>query len=141
MNLVGAIVAGLVGTAVMTVLMYMAPAMGLPKMDVMGMLGSMFTERPESARGIGALAHFLMGAIFALVYAGLWNAGLGTPTAGWGILYGLVHGVIAILVMPMMMRMHPRPPHGPAGPATAMGQLLGHAVYGLVVALVYAAYV
>ncbi|AEB11046.1 hypothetical protein [Marinithermus hydrothermalis] len=117
MDLVGAIIAGLIGTAVMTILMYMAPAMGLPKMDVMGMLGTMFTETPSSARGIGAVMHFLMGAVFTLVYAGLWSAELGNPTAGWGILYGLVHGVIAILATPMMMRMHPRPPRcAPAPP-------------------------
>ena len=39
MDIVGAIAAGLGGTAVMTILMYVAPMMGMPKMDIVAMLG------------------------------------------------------------------------------------------------------
>ena len=141
LNVIGAIIAGLVGTAVMTLLMMIAPKMGMPKMDIMGMLGSMFTENETSARAIGAVVHFMMGAIFGIIYALLWGLGIGQITVLWGIIFGIVHAIIVIVVMPMMMRMHPRPPEMAGGPMVSIGQLMGHAVFGIVVALVYGALV
>lgn len=140
MNIVGAIVAGLAGTAAMTVLMYLAPMMGLPKMDIIGMLGSMFTSNKGTATILGLVMHFMMGAIFAIIYALLWSMGIGSPTWLWGLIFGAVHGVVAIVTMPLMARMHPRPPEMEGGMLTMLGQLMGHMVYGLVVALVYAAF-
>jgi hypothetical protein len=49
MDIAGAIAAGLAGTATMTVLMHGAPMMGLPKMDIAGMPGSMFTANKSLA--------------------------------------------------------------------------------------------
>ncbi len=139
MNIIGAVAAGLIGTAIMTMLMYSAPMMGMPKMDIMGMLGTMVTPRKETATGLGLVIHFMMGVIFALIYAFLWRLGIGSATWLWGLIFGAVHGVIAIVMMPMMLRMHPRPPVIASGPMTMAGQLMGHLVYGLIVALVYAA--
>ena len=73
MNIIGSIIAGLLGTLVMTLLMYMAPLMGMPKMDIIGMLGTMFTGSEGTARMLGTLAHFMMGVIFAIIYALLWR--------------------------------------------------------------------
>ena len=140
MELLIAIIAGLVGTAVMTAIMYVGPYMGVPQMDIVGMLGTMFTERGTGALILGAIVHFMMGAIFAIVYAFLWDSvGLGAPTWLWGIVFGLVHTVLVIAVMPMMQRMHPRPEgyEMGSGPLAMVGMLMGHAIFGLVVALVY----
>ena len=139
MNFVAAIVAGLVGTAAMTILMMLAPMMGMPKMDIVGMLGSMFTTNQGTAKLIGLVIHFMMGIIFAIIYALLWSFGVGASTWLWGLVFGFVHGLVAILTMPMMMKMHPRPPEMTPGPRLMMGQILGHLVYGLVTALVYVA--
>jgi hypothetical protein len=43
MNLLNAFISGIAGTLVMTASMYIAPRMGMPKMDIIGMLGTMFT--------------------------------------------------------------------------------------------------
>ncbi len=51
MNVLAAIIAGLVGTVVITLVMAMAPRMGMPKMDMVGMLGSMFGA--PGNRGLG----------------------------------------------------------------------------------------
>ncbi len=141
MNILGSIVAGLLGTLVMTVLMYMAPRMGMPKMDIIGMLGTMFTASEGSARVLGTLAHFMMGVIFAIIYALLWSFGIGSPTWLWGLIFGAVHGVVAIVMMPMMTKMHPRPPQMDSGALMMVGLLMGHLVFGLVVALTYSAFV
>jgi len=140
MNLTAAIIAGFVGTAVMTGLMYMAPMMGMPKMNIIGMLGTMFTANEGAARVIGVILHFMMGIIFALIYAWLWSVGIGAATWWWGLLFGAVHGVAAMIMMPLMIRMHPRPPAMQMGPMLMMGLLLGHLVFGLAVVLTYTAF-
>lgn len=140
MNIVAAIVAGLAGTAAMTALMYLAPSMGMPKMDILNMLGTMFIEPNGNALGLGAVAHFMMGAIFAIVYALLWTTvGIGAAGWLWGLIFGVVHGLVVAVVMPMMVEnMHPRPPETERGPMMIVGLLIGHAVFGIVVGLVYA---
>ncbi|MDT8304379.1 MAG: hypothetical protein RRC07_00470 [Anaerolineae bacterium] len=141
MEIGSAIIAGLVGTAVMTALMYLGPRMGMPEMDMIGMLGTMVTADEGLAKPIGAVIHFMMGAIFAIIYAFVWANLFGAPTWLWGLVFGAIHGVIAIVTMPMMIRMHPRPPAMQMGPQMMMGILMGHLVFGLVVALVYGALV
>ena len=140
MDIVGAIVAGLAGTAAMTVLMYVAPMMGMPKMDIVGMLGSMFTANKGVATELGLMAHFMAGVVFALIYALLWSIGLGSATWLWGLVFGAVHGIVAIVMVPLLMRMHPRAPEMAGGAMAKAGMLMAHMVYGLVVALVYAAF-
>lgn len=154
MNVLGAILAGLAGTAIMTMLMYLAPLMGMPKMDIIRMLGSMFTSSRGVATGqdtvsdsnqgltigLGLVIHLMMGVVFALIYALLWGLGVGSPTWIWGLIFGAVHGVVAIAMMPVMMRMYPNPPQMDGGALAMVGQMMGHLVYGLVVALVYAAF-
>ena len=140
MDIVAAIVAGLVGTAVMTALMYIAPSMGMPKMDILNMLGTMFVEPDDNAMLLGAVAHFMMGVIFAIIYVLLWTTvGIGTAGWLWGLIFGVVHGLVAIVAIPIMVgNMHPRPPEMEQGPLMMMGLILGHAVFGIVVGLVYA---
>jgi uncharacterized membrane protein YagU involved in acid resistance len=141
MNIVGSIIAGLLGTLVMTVLMAMAPWMGMPRMDIIGMLGAMFTASKGTSRVFGTLAHFMMGVIFAIIYSLLWNLGIGSPAWLWGLIFGAIHGVVAMVMMPVMMKMHPRPPQMNGGLLMMVGLLIGHMVFGLVVALTYAAFV
>ena len=97
MNIVAAIVAGLVGTAAMSLLMVMGPKMGLPKMAIWEMLGSMFDRQGNPA--LGWIAHFMMGVVFALGYAALWSAGLGAPTWLWGVLFGVIHFLFVGVMM------------------------------------------
>ena len=97
MNILGAIVAGIAGTLVMTMVMVMAPKMGMPKMDIVGMLGSMFSS--EGNRSLGMVMHLMMGVVFAVIYALLWNAGIGTVNLVWGAVFGAGHWLIAGVMM------------------------------------------
>lgn len=47
--------------------------------------------------------------------------------------------MIAIAALPLMLRMHPRPPDMSLTTPVIVGMILGHVIYGLVVALSYAA--
>jgi uncharacterized membrane protein YagU involved in acid resistance len=111
--------------------------MGMPKMDIIGMLGTMFTTNQGAARVMGTIAHFMMGVVFAIVYALLWSFGAGSPTWLWGLIFGAIHAVVAMVMIPVMMGMHPHPPQMDRGPMMMAGLLMGHLVFGLVVALTY----
>ena len=146
MNIIGAIIAGIVGTLVITMVMEMAPKMGMPKMDMVGMLGAMFS--PESNRTLGMAIHLMMGVVFAIIYALLWNLGIGSQGLLWGAIFGIGHWLIAGSMMAGMPMMHAGIKAGVieapgifmfknGGIMAFMGGLMGHIIFGLVVALVY----
>ena len=150
MNIIGAIVAGIVATIVITIMMALGPRMGMPKMDMPGMLGAMFSK--ESNRTLGMIIHLMMGAIFAIIYAALWNAGIGSVGILWGLIFGVAHWLVVGLVMGAMPMMHAGIQAGTidtpgiymtasAGMAGFVGGLMGHIVYGIVTALIYGLFV
>ncbi|GAB4278522.1 MAG: hypothetical protein Kow0080_30230 [Candidatus Promineifilaceae bacterium] len=150
MNLIGAVIAGVIGTIVMTMVMVMAPKMGMPKMDIVGMLGSMFSA--ESNRTMGMVMHVMMGVVFAIVYALLWSAGIGSVNLLWGLLFGAGHWLVSGAMMGGMSMMHAGVKAGTVnapgvymtnngGMMAFMGGLVGHVIFGLVVALIYGAFV
>ena len=145
MNVLNAIIAGLVGTAALSMVMAMAPKMGMPKMDIVGMLGSMFGK---ANRQLGMMLHFMMGIVFALVYAYLWSLGLGSATFLNGLIFGAVHWLLVGVMMGMIPMMHAGIKSGAVkapglwmtnngGMKAFIGGLMGHMVFGLVVVLVY----
>jgi len=150
MNIVGAIVAGAVGTAVFSMVIAMAPRMGMPRMAIWEMLGSMFDK--DGNNTLGWVAHFMMGVIFAIIYAALWSAGVGSVSVGSGVLFGVVHWLAVGLVMGAVPMMHAGIRAGTVqapgvymmsagGVMAFMGGLIGHVVYGVVVALVYGLFI
>lgn len=150
MSVLGAIIAGLVGTVIISMVMNMAPQIGMPKMDIVGMLGSMFS--PEGNRTLGWAMHLMMGVMFAIIYALLWNAGLGTVGLLWRALFGAGHWIVAGAMMGGMSMMHAGVKAGAieapgvfmvnnGGVMAFMGGLIGHIIFGLVVALVYGLFV
>ncbi len=150
MNIVGAIVAGVVGTVVISMVMAMAPRMGMPKMAIWEMLGSMFDKDGNNV--LGWIAHFMMGVIFAIIYAALWSAGVGGVNVGSGALFGVVHWLAAGLVMGGVPMLHAGIKAGTVqapgvymlssgGVMAFLGGLIGHVIYGVVVALVYGLFI
>jgi len=145
MNILGVIVAGLVGTVAISMVMAMAPQMGMPKMDIVDMLSTMF-GKPN--RTLGWMMHFMMGIIFALIYSFIWSVGVGSATWLFGLIFGAVHWLIVGMVMGMIPMMHAGIKSGEVqapglwmtnngGMMAFVGGLMGHMVFGLVVALIY----
>jgi riboflavin transporter FmnP len=149
MNIIGAIAAGLVGTVVISMLMAMGPRMGMPKMAIWEMLGTMFSK--EGNVGLGWVMHFMAGVAFAIIYAALWTAGVGSATLVSGVVFGAVHFLIVGLMMGGMPMLHAGIKAGTtqapgvlmlnSGLMGFMGGLIGHVLYGLVVALVYGLFI
>jgi len=129
-NLGRVLLAGLVGTAAMTMLMLGAPFMGMPKMPIGNMLGGFLHIGPAA----GWAMHFVIGVTLAIIYAG-WVAGhLPGGPALRGALYGTGVFLLAqLVVMPMMGA-------GVFSGGNVLmigGSLMGHLVYGALVSLVY----
>jgi hypothetical protein len=101
------VLAGIVATAVMTVVMYMGKAIGM-EIDMPRMLGLMVVDPSNVATVIGLVIHFMMGVVFAAVYALVFEGLDIDPTWLWGALFGAVHGILAGMAMGMMPAMHPR---------------------------------
>ena len=140
------IVAGLVGTVAISMVMAIAPRMGMPKMAIWEILGSMFSAKGNN--GLGWVMHGMMGVIFGIVYAALWGAGVGSVSAVIGIIYGAVHWLVVGLMMGGVPMMHAGIRSGSVqapgvfmistgGVMAFMGGLIGHVVFGVVVASIY----
>ncbi|MFU8840100.1 MAG: DUF6789 family protein [Nitriliruptoraceae bacterium] len=131
--------------------------------------GLMLTDDVERAKRIGALTHVVMmgTVVFGLGYAGIFTL-LDDASLATGAVLGLAHGIAAGLAMTMMGSIHPRMVAPAAmsgardgavatltggeptlvapglfarnyGPMTPVGLVMGHVLFGLVVALVYGA--
>ena len=149
-----ALVAGFVGTIAMTAVMMMGRARGMTSMDMPLMIGGMLTGDESKARRLGMIVHVLMmgSVVFGTVYGLLFTA-LDSDAALTGLVIGVVHGLVfGLMVLPMMPALHPRMKVSANGfhlekpgmlgvsygKGTGVGIVMAHAVYGLVVALVYA---
>ncbi len=131
---VRSILAGVVATAVMTVFTFIAPMMGLPKMNPAEMLSGMLGVSPI----VGWIMHFMIGSIFAAVYVYLFNPHVHIHSrAGKGLLYGFIVFVFAQIMMFIMSKMMPMPASSMKNNMVLMmvGSLIGHLVFGMLVGL------
>lgn len=156
-----AVIAGIAGGVVMSVMMAMARGAGLTTMDMALIEGAFFTDDERKAKVIGGFMHVVVmsGVVFGSIYAVLFAAfDVGDSNAWWyGLIFGVVHGLIAGVGMAMMPMIHPKitrepvpagatdglrlPPPGPFAvnmrKPTPVGLVMGHILFGLVVGLVY----
>src|SRR5260370_29396641 len=128
-NVPKVVLAGVVGTSVMTALMLMAPLMGLPPMNIGQMLGSIMGGSTVA----GWMAHFVIGTMLAGIYAVFFVQRLPGVPAVRGAIFALLPWLVAqVAVMPMM---------GAglfSGSMIAAGaSLIGHIVYGAAVGAAY----
>jgi uncharacterized membrane protein YagU involved in acid resistance len=114
--------------------MKVAPMMGMPKMDPAAML-SMMMGFPLVA---GWMMHFMIGIVFALGYALLFMGVVRKVKSLVlkGVLFGLSAFVFAQVVMGIMgAMMGGMPPMEGSMMLMMMGSIVGHVVFGIVVAL------
>src|SRR5260221_3599360 len=121
----------------MLLLIYAGPLLGLPRIDVVSMLGSLAAPNKQDAVTLGGAIHFSMGILFAMIYAAFWSIGIGGPTWWWGIIFGAIHGLLVLVVLFVVMRRHPQLFESFKGLPVMVAILLNHLVFGVVVALIY----
>lgn len=146
---------GFVATLALSGLSSVSQGLGLTRMNLPYMLGTIFTEDRDKAKWYGFLLHALNGWLFSLLYAFAFES---WGRANWwlGALVGIVHALFVLLVgMPLLPGLHPRmasEQHGPSahrqleppgflalnyGVRTPLAILLSHAVFGTILGAFY----
>lgn len=146
---------GLLATAALTLISSGSQQLGLSRMSLPFMLGTMVTPRRRQAMIFGFGIHFLLGIVFAVLYALVFE---GWHQATWwaGALLGLFHGLFLLVVgISFLPNIHPRMSgkhHGPTptrqleppgllalhyGAMTPLVTLIAHVVYGVILGAFY----
>lgn len=124
------ILAGIIGTAIMTIIMMIAPMMGMPKMSPPNMLSGML-GLPVF---VGWLMHFMIGIIFAFAYTYLcilkWKI---QNVYLRGVVFGIIAFIFAQIIMAIMGAMMPMPKMEGSMLLMMMGSLMGHIIFGMAV--------
>jgi len=155
MNLPSILLWGFAATIVLTGLTIAAQSLGLTRIDLPFIIGTMVTPNRDRAKVIGALFHVVNGWIVAIVYA-LFFDQMHAATWWLGALMGCVQGIfVVVAVLPILPGMHPRmvsdfrgpeptrllePPGFLAvnyGRMTPVVLILVHATYGLILGAFY----
>ncbi|MES2619549.1 MAG: DUF6789 family protein [Bacteroidota bacterium] len=90
---------GVAATTVMTIFMLLAPFVGFPKMNVGELIGAMFGD----SEVLGWIIHFIIGAVFALLYALIFNGWLPVINNTFrGALYGIIVFVFSEIIFTLI---------------------------------------
>jgi len=154
-NWTSSLLAGFVGTVLLTTLEAGAQQLHLSRMSIPYLLGAAFTKGRDRAKVIGFFTHLLNGQLFALLYVAIFRA-TGEASALRGAIIGLVHAVVVLLVVvPLLPAIHPRmaslhqgptelrqiEPPGPMalhyGVTTPLSVVIAHIVFGVAVGGLY----
>lgn len=131
------VIAGLVATAVMTGFIFLAPMMGLPKMNPAEMLSRMMGVPLM----VGYLMHCMIGIISAAAYVYLFNSKVRIQSKlVKGSLFGFAVFIFAQVMIFIIGKLMPMPMAEDNMMLIMLGSLIGHLVYGIVVALIVPAY-
>jgi hypothetical protein len=147
---------GFAGTVVLTTVLAGSQGLGLTRMNIPYLLGTIFTPNRDRAKVYGAALHLLNGWLFSLIYVAAFHAS-GVFAWWFGVAIGGVHAAFVLMVaMPILPGMHPRmasETHGPTvvrqleppgflaknyGIRTPLSVLLAHALFGAILGALYA---
>lgn len=155
MNLPSILLWGFGATIVLTTLTIAGQSLGLTRIDIPFIVGTMFTPDRDKAKVIGVVVHIVNGWIFALVYA-LFFENLHAPTIWLGTMIGVAQGVFVVTVLlPVLPGVHPRMVSESRGPEptrlleppgflainygryTPFVLLVAHGIYGAILGMFY----
>jgi hypothetical protein len=146
---------GFIATLVETTISVASQSLGLTRMNLPYLLGTVFTPNREKAKFYGLLSHLFFGWVFSLIYVLIFES-LGM--AGWwrGAIIGIVHALFVLMaMMAVIPGVHPRmasEQHGPSahklleppgfmamhyGVNTPIAVLASHVVFGALLGAFY----
>jgi uncharacterized membrane protein YagU involved in acid resistance len=146
---------GFVSTVVLTLIIAGSQGLGMTRMNMSYMLGTIFTPNRDRAKLIGILVHFIDGWLFSLLYIAAFHA-WGMATWWLGAIIGLVHAAFVLaVVMPTLPSMHPRMANEQYGPTvvrqleppgflgmhygiqTPISVVIAHVIFGMILGAFY----
>jgi uncharacterized membrane protein YagU involved in acid resistance len=155
MNWISWLIWGFASTVVLTSILAGSQGIGLTRMNIPYMLGTMFTPNRDHAKFIGFFFHFANGWIFSLVYVAAFEL-VGRSTWWFGALIGLVQAAFVLtMLLPILPALHPRMANEEYGPTvvrqleppgflgihygvhTPLSVLIAHAVFGAILGTFY----
>ncbi len=155
MNWLSWIFSGFIANLALSGMLSTSQGLGLTRMNVPYLLGTIVTHDRDRARLFGFFAHFLNGWAFSILYVLLFQD-LCLVSWWFGLLIGLVHALFVLTVgMSLLPSLHPRMAserHGPTavrqleppgfmalnyGYQTPISIFLAHAVFGAILGSLY----
>lgn len=126
------ILAGVIGTAVMSLFMVLGAMMGMPKMSPPAMLSSML----GMSLMMGWIMHFMIGITFAILYSYLFAPHIKIKNIYLkGAVFGLAAFIVAQISLGILGSLLPIPEQEGSMIMVIMGSAIGHVVFGIAVAL------
>jgi uncharacterized membrane protein YagU involved in acid resistance len=146
---------GFVATVAMTTILHGSQGLGLSRLSLSFLLGTLLSPNRHVAHVLGFTAYMLGGWVFAFVYF-LLMANLGLVSWWTGALIGLLHALfLLVVVLPVLPYIHPRMATEYDGPTstrrleppgfmglnyghrTPVTTVTGHVVYGAILGACY----
>ena len=132
-NILVAIPAGLAATGVMTIVMLLAPIIGIPEVNLPRLIGTLL----GMSLSVGLLLHFTLGIGVAILFAVGFTGRSMAPTWLQGLLYSVAVWLFLMLVAgPVggwgLFASHTASPSG-----VLLTSLLGHLAFGTTMGLIY----
>ena len=94
-------------TLLLTILMSASQSLGITRMNLPYLLGTMFTPNRDRAKLFGFAVHLVNGWLFSLLYVAVFHNFHRSVLVGG--LAGLVHSLVVLFVgMPLLPSIHPR---------------------------------
>lgn len=155
MNWSGWLLWGFLANIVLTTISSVAQGLGLTRMNLPYILGTVFSPQRDRAKLYGYFVHMAVGLMFSLVYVLIFQS---IGAAGWwrGMVIGIVHALFVLtVVMSLLPGVHPRMASEQQGPEahnmleppgflalhygarTPIAILLSHAVFGAMLGAFY----
>jgi hypothetical protein len=155
MDIGNVILWGFAATLILTTIMTSCKYLGLTRMDLPFLLGTIFTANRNKAPWLGFITHLLIGWLFAFIYGAAFETS-GLQNWMFGLAIGFVHAAFVLTVgLQLVNYVHPRmarPFQGPTptrqlqppgflalnyGKGTPLVTIIAHLVYGGVLGLFY----
>jgi hypothetical protein len=109
---------GLIATVAMTTILYGSQGLGLSRLSLPFLVGTLFTPDRSRAVVFGFIAYVIGGWLFALFYFAFF-ASIGVATWWLGAMLGFLHGLLLLVcALPVLPYAHPRMASEHDGPAT-----------------------
>ena len=155
MNISSILLWGFAATTVLTTVLLGGQALGLTRIDMPFIVGTIFTAHRDRAKVLGYVIHIVNGWLFAIVY-GLFFENVHRATWWFGGLLGAFQGIVVLVAaLPLLPGVHPRmvsdfrgpeptrllePPGFLAmnyGRLTPLVTLVAHTLYGVILGAFY----
>jgi hypothetical protein len=116
MDVANVLLWGFVATVVLTILLAISKPLGISRMDIPFLLGTMLTSNRNKAPFYGLLFHLVVGFGFAFLYAAILES-MDTRHWWYGMLGGTIHGAFVLSAgIQVLSAFHPRMAHPYQGP-------------------------